>query len=670
MSFLRTILLLLALAISVSAADYDGGTTSPFSFGVGARDLSLGSAGIAVASDATAVIWNPARLARAERLAVTGFHANLFESSVAYQYFGFVVPTLDFGTFGIGVSRLGIDGIEKRDANRLLEYTFDDSRLGFNIGYGRTVSNYDLGLVVTLEHHSLDDYSATSSPGLNLSIGRRLELAPEKIEHISLVLCVNNLLQPGFSFSDENISYVRNIRAGLSLGLLPKSDWDQKATLSLSIEKRESATARFAAGLEYSFDDLLHLRGGLRNGKFSFGTGIGYKTISFDYALVDRDLGSIHMFTLTSLFGKSTSERRTTRMTSREAEFNNLMSIQLTQQNSNMISVITLAGEESFARGYFEEAVNSFDRALFLARTSETDTTHVYDLLVRSRERLDEVRQMARFTASLDSAQTKLATQDYLAARHFASLALEEIPHSAQAQSVVDSAELAIEETAIRERLIDNCLTEVDSLLSYGLTTKALSTVEALRRFQHDNDHIEQTIKRVEFEYFREKASTAYARRDYQEALRAIDTALVLFPNHQWCLNLKSDLSAELRRPVRTKSEAPVASSPLSAERKREAEIAYQTAQRHFKNGDLTEAITFWEEVERIAPDYMSVREYLVDAYKFVGVGLYGESQLEEAISVWSKAISLQPGNTEISGYISRAENEIRKLQELSFDHE
>ena len=64
----------------------------------------------------------------------------------------------------------------------------------------------------------------------------------------------------------------------------------------------------------------------------------------------------------------------------------------------------------------------------------------------------------------------------------------------------------------------------------------------------------------------------------------------------------------------------------------------------------------------------MSVRDYLVDAYKFLGVELYTENRLSEALDVWQKAARLAPDSTEIAGYIKRTRHEISKLEEISYE--
>ena len=105
--------------VALGASD-DGGTESPFMFGTGARELSLGGACLTTADASTAVFWNPARLAPAQRLSLGGLHSRLYDSDVAYQYLGLAIPTVDWGCFGIGVFRLGVDGIEQRDVNNFL----------------------------------------------------------------------------------------------------------------------------------------------------------------------------------------------------------------------------------------------------------------------------------------------------------------------------------------------------------------------------------------------------------------------------------------------------------------------------------------------------------------------------------------------------------------------
>ena len=52
----------------------------------------------------------------------------------------------------------------------------------------------------------------------------------------------------------------------------------------------------------------------------------------------------------------------------------------------------------------------------------------------------------------------------------------------------------------------------------------------------------------------------------------------------------------------------------------------------------------------------------------FLGVELYTQSRLMEAVEVWKKAAALDPDSSEIAGYIRRTESEIATLEELSYE--
>ena len=108
----------------------------------------------------------------------------------------------------------------------------------------------------------------------------------------------------------------------------------------------------------------------------------------------------------------------------------------------------------------------------------------------------------------------------------------------------------------------------------------------------------------------------------------------------------------------------------LSQEQLKEVKETYAEGRKFFEAGHLKEAITHWEKVENLSPNYMSVREYLVNAYKYVGVEMYGRNQLPQAVEIWKKAAILDPANAEIANYIKRTENEIIRLQELTYGTE
>ncbi|MCD6161061.1 MAG: tetratricopeptide repeat protein [candidate division Zixibacteria bacterium] len=667
MRTLLTYLTCIILAFGCSFASDDAGTQSPFSMGTGARELSLGGSNLAISDNTTAPYWNPSRLTRADRISLGGFYSRLYDSDVAYQYMGFVFPTLDYGSFGLGIFRLGINGIEKRDVHNFLKGYIQDERLGFYLAYGKAISQYDFGFALNMEHHSLDTYSTTSSPGLNLSVARQISTHLNWLEYYSLALVGRNLISLSSKLADESVSYPIGGNFGLAVRLLPKPSWNQALTMTAKFTKVEDIESTLAFGLEYSLYDILSLRSGLRGNKFSAGCGINYKLLNFDYAYVGRDMGGLHMFSITMTFGASMGERRQRRAQDRETEFNDLMNKQLSTHNLEIINDMVHKGQESAGLDSLEKAISFFERALFLARINSIDTSNIYQLGAKAKSRLTEINNKKHYREYHDSAQAKLESKNYIDARYYANLALSIDSVSKETLDLIKRIDDSIQQIASKEEMIRKHLSLIDSLLSYGELNQAYSAVQKIKQFAAEDNRVSTIYKRVIFERYRETAASAYSENDFDKALVNIDSALTLYPQHQLCLNLHNNILEKMSR-----NSAPVVhradgiSKPLSDVLLKEVEESYSAARKLFVKGDLHQAIIQWEKVEQLAPDYEAVREYLANAYKYAGVELYGCNKLKQAIEMWEKVRKLDPANAEIKKYIDRTNNELERLNELS----
>jgi tetratricopeptide (TPR) repeat protein len=652
-----------------------GGTESPFSLGTGARSLGLGTADLVYCSPAVAAYWNPAGLALTEHYSLEAFHSGLYDSDAGYQYFGFAVPTMDIGSFGVGIFRLGVDGIEKRDASNLYLGLISDSRLGLYLGYGHTISKYDIGAAITVEQHSPDVYSATSSPGLTLAAGRRFRPGSKTVPEIGATIIGRNLIRPKIKLDEESVSYPYSVDAAVSVKFLPVGTEDHRVVLSGRLAKVEHLGAWTAFGIEYSLQDLLDVRAGLRDGEVSFGLGLFYKYVGFDYAMVDRDLGSLHTFSITAGFGLSMSEKRRIRDDDREAEFNQLLGRRFAESNRLMVDDLVRQGESRVASGELAQAVMLYERALFIAAAAGMDTVGISETASNTRVRLEQEEAARAYSQNMDEARARFDSGDYLGARYFADLALSYRPGSGQARDLLDRAAAAVEATVSREQEIGRGIMMADSLTSYGQIDEALVVMRSLTRVAGDDPRVQLALKRAEFAYWQNVADGTFRRADYRAARAALDSAAVRFPDHPWCKNLSGRITAETGRSqpppdpgIPEGKPAAAAHKTLSPELEKEVAATYKRGKDLFEKGQLSAAVVEWERVEVLAPGYMSVREYLVDAYKFLGVELYTQSKLGQAVDVWKKAARIAPDSTEIASYIRRTEHEISKLQEISYE--
>ena len=661
--------LLFCLTAAARAADYDGGTQSPLRFGVGARELSLGAACIARCDAATAPFWNPARLADVEYVSFGAFHSNLFESDVAYQYVGLAVPTLDFGTVGIGVQRLAVQDIELRDADNMLAGSFDDSRMGVYLAYGKRFGDYRAGAALSVEHHSLHDYSATSSPGLSLALMRSFGLSTGWLRSVDVVVAGSNLLSQSLELGQEPISEPASADAAFDVTLAPENRQDHTFRLSTRLRKVDGLDVRTAVGLEYSYRGLLSLRGGLRDSEWSAGAGIGYRWFSFDYALVDRPLGLLHMFAVTSAFGSSMSERREMRELARETEFQDKMLSTLRDRNNRTVDQLVASGRQAMAAGIPGEASILFDRALFVAHSSGLDTTDLAGLLAEARQAYDLQQLRDKYASDLDSARACVERGDLLSARYFSSAAVEAMPDSLVAVQLLQEIDRRLETDRSGEARLAAQIRQIDSLLTYGRYDVAVSRARSLKEIAPDNEAVTQLVRRAEFEAVRNKGNRALAAGDYSAALAAMKTAEELYPYHPWCESVRNRVRQQKAATPAVSQPTAAAERPeLSETARQEAEELYRVGQAAFERGEFEDAIASWERVEVIAADFQSVREYLVRAYKYLGVEHYSNNELPRALAVWRRAAELMPENEEIASYIQRAEAEMTKIRELSYE--
>ena len=668
MSRLLLIITILLCLTGISAAQSGGGYASPFTLGTGARDLALAGANLAQADFATAAYWNASRLARAERYTFATFHSQLYDSDVAYQYFGLAIPTMDFGTFGMGIMRLGIGGIDARDASNATIGEISDNRLRIYLAYGHQLSGFDVGLSASIENHSVYTYKATSSPGLDLSVGKRFDPSGSLINHISIAVNARHVLRPSIKLLDESVRQPFQIDFGISSQLGPSASGSYAVTLAASVTKLQDTDPYMAAGFEFDLQETLQLRAGIRDAHISVGAGLTARGFSFDYALVGRDLDGLHMFTLTTRFGTSASERRTKRARAREDEFNRLMTRQLAQRNQEMIMQQVLRGDELLVGEEWALALARFDRAMFLARNAGSDTTDISARATNAREQVAFYTHARNLEMNVDSAQSRFAVGDHVGVRYFAGVALAIDPASMQALKLLAMADSVLTESAAREKAVRVGLITVDSLISYGHAKAAWNRVLALAQVAPDDARVASARTRARFEWWRNRASEASMYDDAPGTLQALDSALKLYPGHEWCLELQDLTKASMRAAQVAAAPSPAAPPKISAEMEAHVQATYGDAMKAFKDGQLDAAIRKWEDVHRLVPDYQSVREYLVRAYKFVGVELYGQDRLDDAIAVWRRAAILEPDNAVISRYMSRARNELRKLRELSYE--
>ncbi len=298
--------------------------------GVGARALAMGGAFVAVADDATANYWNPAGLSFLSGPELSVTHVTMFDELANYDALVLAVPV--GRGFGLGISwiRLGVADIprygellgtssertgqahpEWRSTGQADGY-FSDTEQAYIFSFGKRFDfDFYMGggltpLVLPVEFsigasgkylsHSLDDKTGTGQ-GIDLGTLVRVSLASQdegaSVRLISLGFQLQNLgtkltWDTESEYQDE---VAENYRFGLAFtqGVSALS-----SVIILAAELDNRYDQEFHYGGEYSFKEMIFLRGGADAGDFTAGAGLKLYMVRVDYAFVGYELGNTH----------------------------------------------------------------------------------------------------------------------------------------------------------------------------------------------------------------------------------------------------------------------------------------------------------------------------------------------------------------------------------------
>jgi len=285
----RVMVLSLSLIMVLSAvALADGiGAFSAFKQGIGARALAMGGAFVAVANDATAVVWNPAGLAQLDDTRLAGMSTDLYGLGITHQYVGAVTT---FANLGIGLAweRTAIDG-QVIDAVGGLGGTFTWVEQAI---IGSLATNVmDIAMAgANVKYYLADSGVGDSANGLGFDLGLLMSLGD------IFVIGVNACDIGGSTVEwDGGTTDVINglYTAGLAMKLA-----DEKLILAADVDFGTDLGDTHV-GVEFSVIDELALRGGVvltdnfQDYYFTVGAGINVAGLYVDAAYVlEETLGN------------------------------------------------------------------------------------------------------------------------------------------------------------------------------------------------------------------------------------------------------------------------------------------------------------------------------------------------------------------------------------------
>jgi hypothetical protein len=250
---------------------------------VGARPAAMGGAFTAVADDVNATAWNPAGLGTLKSAQFTTVQSQWIQG-MKHHFLAGALPTR-LGTWGLSLTSLSVDGIDRRSADtEKADNTFGSQDSAYGLIYGRSMGRVSLGLGATFIRQSLDGKSAAALAGSGGALWR----TPH--EPLTVGLAVRHAGSK-IKFNKEGDSLPLTTSLGVGYHL-----FHDRLTLGVQARQPRDQNIQLAGGAEFRQPFFRDLSGALRAGYntagkdlsqgMSLGVGLAWRQWGFDAAWV------------------------------------------------------------------------------------------------------------------------------------------------------------------------------------------------------------------------------------------------------------------------------------------------------------------------------------------------------------------------------------------------
>lgn len=299
-------------ALSSSSGEFNkvGAAGAQFlKIGVGARATGMGGAFTAIANDITAMYWNVAGIADIKSMSANISYTQWF-AGFSHNFAAGVVPLGDNYRAGISFTsfssgNIPITTVESEKGTGGF-YTVGDFAIAGSFG-GYVTKQFAFG--ATLRYNS-NSFASMASDGISfdvgtlyrsgykgISLGFSIQNLGGQQKYTGQDLTVNKKIIDQLNASPVEAQLLTNshnipltFRAGGAVDIMSiindtedtPADADDKFTAAVDFVTLSDTPEQFAIGAEYTFMNLLSVRGGYRMGHDSFGLagGIGLQYIS------------------------------------------------------------------------------------------------------------------------------------------------------------------------------------------------------------------------------------------------------------------------------------------------------------------------------------------------------------------------------------------------------
>jgi len=564
----------------------DAGRESAFSLGAGARALGMGGGFVGLADDATAVYWNQAALAWLNEQEVEGMHVTLFEGSI-YDVVSLVYPQASWGGFGVSYMHLGTSDIP------LMSEGFEIGKISYStgqliLGYGRKLrGGYSFGTALKLVNQSLGDYS-TYGVGMDLSFMARVT------PHITAGLLFQDIIAPRLRLSGNLEITPMTVQLGVGFRDI-RIGPDFKNNALVAIEMPEYRATKLHLGVESIYRELVAFRTGFDRENLTFGLGVFYNRLRFDYAYrIINGITDSHRIGLSVKFGTPVSERLR-----REAELENARgSYLILDDRQQQFEFYRHIADGFYQSREVDSAYAYYQRALAY-NESDRDT----------KNRIDELAQLIESEVDLAREEVTRAEKEQSLADGYYRQA-ETLYNQESYDVALKVVEQARTEFPDDERfaVLKNSITKKRASRIEQLTTDG-KTAEKERRYSDalmiynqvltlapGNVAVKQAVdnvkRRITIAALISEGTDLYTIKNLSAAKRRFDKVATLDPGNRVANDYLARISAVMKEVTNLED----------LQKDERVWQIYLNGLEHFRDGEFQKAIELWQEVLQYYP--------------------------------------------------------------------
>ncbi len=608
--FIMVLIALLFAGKEVMAQEKgQGGTESNLSMGYGARALGMGQAFTAMADDPTAVFWNPAGLEYVYQQSVSFFHSTLFEGTM-YDFLGYAYPTLNLGTFGMGIGRIGIGQIPQRDAfnNYLGTFSWDEVQGYFS--YAKKIF-WDLtpGITVKVVRKAWNNLYSEGSKidygvGMDLGFMYRPEIFTSALlRDWSFGFNLRNIFTPQIKEGIDTDALPLSIRAGLMRRILFSGANTLNVLLDFDYSQHRDLRIHF--GTEYRFRNLGMVRLGYDGKNPTFGAGVKYSIFQIDYAFGNTSysdvLSAMHRFSLSFNFGLNRDQLFEIAQAKRKAEEERIIADIREKDRQKFVAEHLSKADKYFSNGKYLDAIVEYQqvmgrdafnpRAKIMLDSSDVMLKRQLDseraLAVRNAIDKDRAENTRAFVNEhFEKGRTFLNKNRFTEALMEFNLALDKAPNDPTLVSAIRTTKRRMNEEV--KRLI----VQSRKQFKQGNYANALNLLADASVLGGDNQPIQNEIQtltqRIRLQEDIQKGLGLFDIGQYDQALKIFEQALKISPENKLAKQYYE--KSKVETVGKTEKLDPI------------NERRFLQGVDFFVKGKYTRAITIWDEILKKYP--------------------------------------------------------------------